>query len=135
MSGTMSVMADPDELIDIELTDEERYVLNRGVVEWGGPASCTDAMAGAMGFASVRDLFDQSRRLLAALDSAQSMSRWDWTRMLLATEIVFASNVIGSGWDWEDATGVDDARTFQVLRDVQLKLVPARVQIGPRPSL
>jgi hypothetical protein len=131
----MSGMTDPDELIEVELTDEERFVLNRGLVEWGGPASCTDAMAVAMGFASVRDLFDQSDRLLAALDTGRPMSRWDWTRTLLATEVVFASDVIGSGSEWVDTTGLDDARTFQVLREIQRKLVRARIRIGPRPRL
>jgi hypothetical protein len=49
----MSPMSDRDELIDVQLTDEERWLLNRGLVEWGGPAACRDAMASAMGFSSV----------------------------------------------------------------------------------
>jgi hypothetical protein len=49
----MSPMSDRDELIDVQLTDEERWLLNRGLGEWGGPAACRDAMASAMGFSSV----------------------------------------------------------------------------------
>jgi hypothetical protein len=128
-------MSDPNELIDVDLTDEERYVLNRGLVEWGGPARCTDAMAVAMGFASVQDLFDQSDRLLEALDARAPLSRWDWTRTLLATEIVFISNVVGSGPLWPDTTDLDDLRTFRVIRQVQEKLLMVTTPIGPRPRL
>jgi hypothetical protein len=103
--------------------------------EWGGPAACTDAMARAMGFGSVRDLFDESERLLAALRTRRPLSRWDWTRTLLATEIVFASDVVGSGVEWTITTGLDDVRTLQALRELQRKLVKARTPVGPRPVL
>jgi hypothetical protein len=52
-------MADASEIVAFVLTDEERLLLRCGLVEWGGPA-CSDAMAVAMGFASVRDLFSES---------------------------------------------------------------------------
>jgi hypothetical protein len=51
-------VTNPGGLLDVDLTPEERYVLNRGLVEWGGPAHCTEAMANAMGFASVDNLLD-----------------------------------------------------------------------------
>jgi hypothetical protein len=44
-------------VVDADLGDEERFVLGPGLVEWGGPARCTDTMAIAMGFADVHDLF------------------------------------------------------------------------------
>jgi hypothetical protein len=31
-------MTNPGELVDFQLTDEERYMLGRGLGEWGGPA-------------------------------------------------------------------------------------------------
>lgn len=126
------MIADPDELLDVELTDKERLVLDRGL---GGPAFCTDALAVAMGFAGVRDLFDQTDRLHGAMKAIKPMSRWDWTRMLLATQIAFASDVLGSGAEWPNTAGLDDARTFYVLRRLQHKLVRARVQIGSAPQL
>jgi len=51
---------------------------------------------------------------------------------LLATEIVFASNVMGSGTDWTDTTGLDDIRSIQVLWGLQRKLAGIIVAIGPR---
>jgi hypothetical protein len=58
--GSLTGMADASEIVAFVLTDEERLLLRCGLVEWGGPACCGDAMAVAMGFASVRDLFSGS---------------------------------------------------------------------------
>jgi hypothetical protein len=122
---------DRSEVVDVDLSDGERRVLDRGLAEWGGPAACTDALAVAMGFEGVADLAVQWRRLLDALKARAPLSRWDWTRILFATEIVFVSDVVGSGVEWTITTGLDDAETVGILRDLQRKLVTVRVQIGP----
>jgi hypothetical protein len=118
-------------MVEFELTDEERFLLNRGLAEWGGPAYCTDALAVAMGFDSVADLAVQRDRLLRSLDTGAALSRWDWTRILFATEIVFASDVVGSGVEWPTTTGLSDAGSLEVLRGLQRKLVGGLVPIGP----
>ena len=115
-------MSKLDEVVDVALTDEERLLLERGLVEWGGPARCTEAMAIAIGFDSVADLLEEGYRIADDLSKGKPLTRTDWTRALLATEVVFASNVLGSGHDWEATTGLDDASTIRVLRDVQLRL-------------
>jgi hypothetical protein len=115
-------MKDPGGLIDFQLTDDERKMLCRGLAEWGGPAHCTDAMAVAMGFADVPDLLAQGYRIMNELGARRPLSRWDWTRTLLATEIVFASDVMGSGWDWFTTTGLDDVRSIKLLRSLQRKM-------------
>lgn len=78
-----------------------------------------------MGFSGVADLFEQGSRLTRALEAAQPLSRRDWTRTLLATEIVFASDVLGSGIDWQSTVGWSDEETITVLRELQLKLMRA----------
>ena len=123
-------MTDPDELIAVDRTPEERYVLNRGLVEWGGPALCTEAMAKAMGFASVENLLEVGYRIARELESGRPLSRRDWTRALLATEIVFASDVVGSGAEWSDTTGLDDVQTRRTLRLLQLEKPVAVVLRG-----
>ena len=123
-------MPDPEELVTPELTDAERYVLNRGLVEWGGPAHCTEAMAIAMGFRSVGDLFVQAGRMIDALEQGCPLSRRDWTRALLATEIVFVSDVLGSGPEWPITTGLDDVETLRTLRGLQIKLAAVIVRRG-----
>jgi hypothetical protein len=128
---------DPEELIDIALDDSERNLLRCGVMEWGGPAYCTDEMAVAMGFASVEDFFAESHGLFGALTSRQPMTGFDWLRVLLATEIVFASNVVGSGLAWPTTTGLSDAASIATLRRVQRKLAAhgvMRHRFGTRPQ-
>jgi hypothetical protein len=123
---------DVNELVDPALSSDERFLLRCRLVEWAGPARCTDPMAAAMGFGSVRELFRESDRLIDAIEQGRPLSRWDWSRCLIATEIVFVSNVMGSGHDWSITTGLDDATTLVRLRELQLKLSPVVVPIGPR---
>ena len=115
-------MSKLDEVVDVALSDEERFLLERGLVEWGGPARCTEAMAIAIGFDSVADLLAEGYRIADDLSRGKPLRRTDWTRALLATEVVFASDVLGSGHDWESTTGLEDASTIRVLRNVQLRL-------------
>lgn len=53
------------------------------------------------------------------------MSQVDWVRTLLATEIVFASDVVGSGLDWPITSGLPDEETMHLLRSVQRKIPKA----------
>jgi hypothetical protein len=46
----------------------------------------------------------------------------DWARILLATEIVFASDLMGSGTEWRTTTGMTDEETINLLRGIQRKL-------------
>jgi hypothetical protein len=111
------------EIVEVELTDPEWFMLNRGLAEWGGPARCTDAMANAMGFGDVERMFVEMDWLYKITKQHRPMSRWDWARTLLATEIVFASSVIGSGGDWLATTGLDEVESFTTLRSLQRKLM------------
>jgi hypothetical protein len=112
----------PEDLLTVALTPSERTVLRHGMIEWGGPANCTEEMAVAMGFDGVQHLFAETDRLVAALDRKTPLSRHDWLRVLLATEIVFASDAIGSGSEWSDTTGLSDLKTLRLLRSIQSKL-------------
>ncbi|MFE3189893.1 hypothetical protein ACFXHA_12850 [Nocardia sp. NPDC059240] len=113
---------DSDHLVEIDLSDDERDVLRCGLNEWGGPARCSDALAVAMDFESVADLYEQGRRLRSALIANEPLSARDWRRSLLATEFVFASDVFGSGLDWSITTGFSDEQTIAILRGLQRKL-------------
>jgi hypothetical protein len=110
------------EFLSPQLDANERRMLRWGVIEWGGPAHCTEEIAVAMGFESVRDLFDSTGRLADALETGSPLAAVDWLRVLLATEIVFASNTIGSGLDWEDTSGMSDQESLATLRSLQRKL-------------
>jgi hypothetical protein len=125
-------VAGQGEIIEIDLTDIERRVLSCGLAEWGGPAHCTDAMAPAMGFSNVPGLLAEGRQIITDLDSGRSLTCQDWTRALLATEIVFISDMLGSGAEWPTTTGLDDASTLKALRSIQRKLAAVIVRSGTR---
>jgi len=127
-----------EKLVRIALSDDELRVLVAGVNEWLGPAYCTLEMAIAMGFGNYDELESMADRLVDSLP-AMSLSDTDWTRVLLATEIAFASSAMGSGLDWSTSTGYSDEYTIRVLRQVQKKLEPVARgvlvhTIGTRPS-
>src|SRR5690348_4193566 len=108
-------MEDDSPMIAIELTELERSVLIGGLNEWGGPARCTEALAVAMGFAGLDELHER-RPELAGLVRAGSMTAEDWCRVVLSTEIVFASDLVGSGYEWSTTTGLADDETLAALR-------------------
>lgn len=119
-----------DDLHVVELTDDERSMLRWGLLDWGGPATPTDNLARVMGFESVPDLYEQGRRIAESVWTSQGLSRRDWTRALVATEFVWASDVLGSGLDSVFTWGFPDVEAVAVLRSVQRKLRTARVLVA-----
>jgi hypothetical protein len=105
-----------------DLTDRERQLLMSGISEWGGPSRCSDALAKAMGFKSVENLFEEGQRLREHLKFGEPMSTADWARALGATETCFTSS-LGSTFDWEITTGFRDDETIELIRGLQIKLV------------
>jgi hypothetical protein len=83
-----------------------------------------------MGFASVQDLLDSTDRLADAIAARDSLSAADWLRVLLATEIVFASNTVGSGHDRAVTSGLSDEESLAALRSAQLKLAGVGKLLG-----
>ncbi|MGN6608640.1 MAG: hypothetical protein ACTHMS_16725 [Jatrophihabitans sp.] len=116
-----------DDLLALDLSEVERAVLRAGLIEWGGPARITEEFAVALGFIDQADLFRQAERIIAALNADQPLSPLDWARTVLATEVVFVSNLVGSGREWSITTGLPDADTIRILREVQRKL-PSEVR-------
>ncbi len=87
-----------------------------------GLRRCTEEMAVAMGFGGVQDLFDSTNRLTKAIEDEVPLKAADWLRVLMCTEIVFASDAIGSGRDWSITSGFSDEESLILLRSVQSKL-------------
>lgn len=114
-----------DAVLDLDLTDNERELLRRGLQEWGGPAHCTDAMAVTMGFSSVAEVLSRGEDIAVQIQQRQNLTAADWQRALMATDIAFASDVVGSGVEWSITTGFADEETVSLLRSVQRKLVRA----------
>jgi hypothetical protein len=115
---------DPDALLDMVLSAEERQLLEAGLVESGGAARPTHELARALEFKELDHWRTEAQALLAALRARAPLSRKGWLQALLTTEVVFSSATLGAGGDWATVTGLSDASTLQVLRGLQHKLVP-----------
>lgn len=57
-----------------------------------------------------------------ALDAGEPLTRTDWARVLIATEIAVASDYYRAGVEWSIVALPDD-QTVKLLRSVQRKLV------------
>jgi hypothetical protein len=98
--------------VAFELSDIERAVLKAGLLEWTGPARVAQELAFAVGFRDRADLFSESYRIIDQLERREPLTSLDWARTLLATEIVFASNLVDSGREWSITTGFSDVETI-----------------------
>ncbi|MGJ7440506.1 hypothetical protein [Aquipuribacter sp. MA13-6] len=111
-----------EEQIEIPLAADELTFLRAALLDWGGPARPNDALALAMGFSAAGRVSGEAWELWERIDSTSALTVADWRRTLLAAEIVFVSDVYGSGLDWPITTGLDDAESIEVLRRLQLKM-------------
>lgn len=122
------------ERVQFDLDEDEREVLRRGLTDWAGPAAPTEAMALAMGFRDVADLIADGERIAAFIRAGRSLTKADWRRALLATEIAFASSTVGAGLDWSIVTGYQDDETIRILRAIQRKMGGSRTWPENGPS-
>jgi hypothetical protein len=106
----------------VNLDQRERDLLSVGLAEWGGPARLTNALAVTLGFTDKTHLLTEAQRIRTLLDDGAALSALDAARALAATEIAFASDVFGSGVEWETTTGLNDEDTMRTLRALQRKL-------------
>lgn len=60
--------------VAVDLQAVEREMLATGLIEWGGPAHCTDALAMAMGFASCADIEAQGSYLIPLLRRGSALT-------------------------------------------------------------
>jgi hypothetical protein len=118
-----------DQLVDIEaqvdltnLTPVERELLRLGIMEWERPEGGRDAVVRVLGYGDRRELRSDVPRLAGLLDVSRSMSRRDCRRLLLATELAFASETLGWSRDWTSDTGFTDHDTIMLLRGLQERL-------------
>jgi hypothetical protein len=85
------------------------------------------------GFKSCDDIWDQGERLIPLLRRGSALTPSDWTRTLLAVEIVWISAVVGAGWDASILFSHADAEAVGILRSMQRKLLDAGViRVPPR---
>ena len=120
--------------VEVDLTSEERSFLVEGLGQWGGSAYLTEELATAMGFGSSAEFNVERTRLARQVGRAEPLTGKDWSRVLVSTEIMFASDVFGAGVEWSIVTAFDDQTSIALLRSVQRKLVTHTVRFGTLPA-
>lgn len=123
-------MPDREDLVAVSLTEEERYMLTFGLKDWDGPTEATESVAVALGFVSIEDLHIEGDRIAEAIHAGEPVSERDWSRALFATEVVFASKVVGAAAEWGSIHGGTDAGWIGVLRSLQRKVPASRRFVG-----
>ncbi|MFF5226045.1 DUF2716 domain-containing protein [Dactylosporangium sp. NPDC000521] len=114
---------DMDTAVDLAgLAPVERKLLRLGVMEWERTEGDRDDTARLLGYDSRSRLRSDVQRLADLVDAPGPMTRRDCRRLLLATELAFASETLGWARDWEADTGFTDRDTSTVLRGIQEKL-------------
>ena len=121
-----------DEMMTVNLTSDERAFVKAALLEWGGPARPTDEMAVALGSSDASSLSADTWGLWKMLEDGDALPAAAWRQVLLAVEVVFASDVVGSGLDWHITTGFSDAESIRILRGLQRS---CRDGATPRSSL
>jgi hypothetical protein len=108
--------------ISVQLAQLERDFLVQGLIQWSGATRPTEAAAGLVGFASLEAAAKQIPTLAARLTRNEPMASCDWGRALAVSELMFASDRVGAGVEWEALTGLSDGESVRVLRTLQRKL-------------
>jgi hypothetical protein len=75
-----------------------------------------------MGFTSADSLPDETWALWGRIEAREALTVDDWRRVLVAAEIVFASEVFGSGLDWQITSEFSDEESIALLRGLQRKV-------------
>lgn len=117
--------------VEGDLTEHERDVIVGAMVEWTSPGRMSRDRAVAIGFGGVDRFHEQLDRLISAVDEARPLIALDCKRGLLATEVCYASDYFGAGWEWETVTCVEDYASLLALRDIQEKLIGIAKQVPP----
>jgi hypothetical protein len=108
---------------DLSLSADETRLLLAALLQWCGPANCSEEFAVAMGFRNATLLSTTCWKIRDAIQRDEPLQPMDWARAILATEVGFASDLMGCGVEWSTLTGLRDHAAVETLRSVQRKLV------------
>jgi hypothetical protein len=117
MSGTTKA-----DLVAIDLTDDERYLIGWALGHWGGCASDAPLPVRLVGAANWDEFDALTDRLATAVKHGEALTDLDWARALFLTEISFGSDLIGAGVEFEMACRFADQDGLKLLRSLQRKI-------------
>ena len=109
-----------NELVAIDLDDQERELMCLALNEYAGTAKYAyQLLSPVFGQSTKNEWVQLINRLMDAIRNKQPLSALDWARAVFLTEISFASDLVGSGWDFGPSA---DDYWFKVLRSLQYKV-------------
>ncbi|THV28723.1 hypothetical protein [Glycomyces paridis] len=114
------------QLIPLGFDRDEREFFARTLEESGGPAHVTDTLAVFVGFTDANDMIKRCNDIADLARRDGLIAAIDLKRAQLASEILFSSDIYGSGLDWEATTGLDNADAIALLRRIQVKMLNLR---------
>jgi hypothetical protein len=109
-----------DDFTNFPIEPDLLHLIRDGVGYWaGGPLTASDEVASVMDCQDARDMTTVLLQLDTQLNQGQPLTMRDLMRALLATELAWASAVLGDPTDWENITGRSDGQTLADLRRLQ----------------
>ncbi|WP_156664667.1 hypothetical protein [Mycobacterium sp. 852002-51057_SCH5723018] len=108
------------DLVEIELTDDEREFMVLALNEYAGTAQHTYMLlCPVLGQSDKHQWFQLTTRLKEAIKNKAPLSDLDWARAMFLTDISFGSTLVGSGVRFGRSA---DEYWFEILRSVQEKV-------------
>jgi hypothetical protein len=115
-------MTDSSGLVAVDLTEDERDFIQQTLEQWALSAASKPFPFQALGLSTWDEFGELTGRLEHAVTDGKPLTDLDWARVLFLTEVTWASNLIGSGLDFEIVTRFSDAEALSLLRGLQRRI-------------
>jgi hypothetical protein len=115
-------VSSPSELVAVDLSRDERDFIGQTLRQWETSAASAPFPFQVLGFSTWEEFGGLVLRLERAVGAGEALTDLDWVRVLFLTEVTFASDLIGSGTEFELMTRFSDAEALSLLRGLQRKI-------------
>ncbi|MBW0013411.1 MAG: hypothetical protein JO059_09625 [Mycobacterium sp.] len=115
-------MTSSSELVAVDLTQDERDFIRQALQQWESSAAGQPFPFQVLGLSTWGEFGEQTLRLERAITGCQPLTDLDWARVLFLTEVTWASDLIGSGLDFDVVTSFSDTEAVSLLRGLQRKI-------------
>ncbi len=115
-------MASPSGLVAVDLTADERKFIRQTLEQWSLSAAGMPFPFQVLGLSTWEEFGELTVRLERAIVEGKPLSDLDWARVLFLTEVTWASDLVGSGLDFEVMTNFSDVDALSLLRRLQRKI-------------
>jgi hypothetical protein len=119
---TIDEMTDSSELVAVDLTEDERDFIQQTLEQWGLSAASAPFPFQVLGLSTWEAFGELTVRLENSVIGGEPLTDLDWARLLFLTEVTFASDLVGSGLDFDTVTGFSDFEAVSLLRGLQRKI-------------